>query len=74
MTECSHGMPSPASCTDCMYEGELAPPPKPAPATIDSVFRASYEGQCPGCDLPIDVGQRIARMSNGGYLHFDCAQ
>jgi hypothetical protein len=22
---CSHGMPSPASCTDCMYEGNLAP-------------------------------------------------
>lgn len=65
-------MPNPNTCVDCMYEGKQAPAPKVETPKIESVFTANYEGQCPTCNLPISVGQRIARMSNDRYIHFAC--
>jgi hypothetical protein len=58
-----------------MYEGNQKPLPKPAPPSIvKGPFRASYDGQCSGCDFPIEIGQRIAQMTTGGYVHWECAQ
>lgn len=70
---CEHGFPKPEQCVDCMYDGPVSTPTVPASAPkIDSVFTATFDGQCPACDLPIHVGQRIARMNHGGYVHFSC--
>jgi hypothetical protein len=67
--KCEHGMPSPASCVDCMYEGDLPPPPKPVPPTVEVMFTAVFEGHCRGCDEPIEVGQRICKLSDGTCVH-----
>lgn len=73
MTPCTHGMPTPGSCIDCMDEGNLAPrKPDPKP-TVEYVFEAQYPGSCGGCDLPIDEGERIARMTDETYQHAACA-
>ena len=66
---CPHGMPSPASCIDCMDEGLLPPPPKPEVPEPGHSFEAAYPGHCKGCDLPIHPGQRITAMTDGTYRH-----
>lgn len=74
---CPHGMPSPASCMDCQYEGEMPPPPPRERRTIGSPFEARIEGWCPECDLPIHAGQMIVRVvrgdgDQGAYHHETC--
>lgn len=69
---CSHGMPSPASCVDCMDDGPVAPPTRRTPRTIDATFPARYDGECHGCNLPISVGQIIHRLSDERYVHQGC--
>lgn len=74
MTACTHGMPTPGSCVECMAEGNLEPPPRPAPLEAEGwVITATFPGHCRGCNLPIDVGQQIRRMSDDSYRHQDCA-
>lgn len=55
-----------------MYDGELPPPPKPPPITVEARFEAQYEGDCGPCNLPIQIGQPIARLSDGSYVHQGC--
>lgn len=71
---CTHGMPSPASCIDCMDEGNMPPPERPTAVTVEVTFTARYNGgrNCPGCNLPILIGQRISRLSNDQYVHEGC--
>lgn len=69
---CPHGMPKPANCVSCMDEGLLPPPPRPAAPTVEAVFPARFASQCAGCNLPVHVGARLARMSDGAYLHEEC--
>lgn len=72
--ECTHGMPSPASCVDCMADGPVAPPARVEPERPGSgTWPAQFEGTCPDCVLPITVGQRIHRSSAGRYFHERCA-
>lgn len=74
MSECLHGMPSPSSCIDCMDEGNI-PIPTTEPETVEYQFLARYEGsQCPSCNLPIAVGDLVAKMSSGRYLHNGCSR
>lgn len=70
---CTHGMPSPASCIDCMDEGNMPDPPKAEAVTVEAVFAARYDGGCNECGLAIYEGQRIAKLSNGAYVHEGCA-
>lgn len=72
MTACAHGMPSKGACIECMYDEGLGPPPKD-PVTVRFAFIASYDGHCPGCNLPISAGQRILALSNDSYVHEGCA-
>lgn len=71
MRPCTHGMPTPSACVDCMDEGNIAPPPRPpalAPETGRS-FTARFDGQCPGCNLPTRPGDWIVKMNDGTYQH-----
>lgn len=70
---CSHGMPTPASCVDCMEAGPVAPPKAKEPETVVATFRARHPGQCEGCNLPIAVGQLLYRLEpSGRYVHEGC--
>lgn len=71
MTGCPHGMPSKASCFDCMNDEGLGAPATPA-VTVEAVFAARYDGHCGSCNLPISVGQRVAKLSTERYVHEDC--
>lgn len=64
---CEHGMPSPASCTECMYEHGFEPSPKPV---AQKWIEARYAGYCATCDGPIEVGDRIGGID--GVWH--CAR
>jgi hypothetical protein len=74
MTACPHGMPSPASCWECMEEGNLPAAPRPRPPEREGPsFPARYEGtHCRGCNLEIHVGQPIVRTTHGHYVHDRC--
>lgn len=78
MSGCSHGMGAPASCIDCMDEGNLPVPKQPKPTT-EFVFTAAYAGECSAssCSVGIEVGDRIASVqlspSTVVYMHARCA-
>ena len=75
MLECTHGMPSPKSCVDCMEEGPVS-----APVTWSKVgapFPARFASTCPRCDATtINVGDLVQRWDRGDdrtiYLHERC--
>lgn len=71
---CTHGMPSPASCTTCMDEIGLGPAPV-EPVTVVGTFAAKFVGTCaaPSCRGEIWPGQRISRLSDDTYVHELCA-
>lgn len=70
---CTHGMPTPASCVDCMYDGNLTPPsPTGSEATPWPAFEAIYDGDCPACGHIIHAGQQIRRTTLGRYVHDGC--
>jgi hypothetical protein len=73
--ECTHGMPTPASCWECMEDGNLPTATRTlaAPA-VEAVFTARFSGQCSACNLGIHEGQRIARMNDESYRHAHCAE
>ena len=55
-----------------MDEGPVAPTTRRIPATIEATFYARYDGQCPGCNLPIHVGSVVHRLSDERYVHQGC--
>lgn len=68
MTErCAHGMPSPASCSDCMYDGNVAPN---IVTIVGHPFKAKYVSECPICDSPIVPGDLIHKRSDDSYIHY----
>ena len=73
MSPCTHGMPHPASCVECMADGNLAPPPPPPRlVTIGPPFTGRYDDHCNGCNTGIHEGQLIVKMSDGTYRHSRC--
>lgn len=64
--ECIHGL-NPTWCSVCLHGISRS-----EPETVEYYFSAKRDGQCPGCDLPVRVGDRIAKMSTGRYLHDYC--
>jgi hypothetical protein len=65
--DCIHGL-DPRTCSTCLHG--VSRPERP---TVEYRFVAKHEGQCPECDLPIHVGDPVAKMSTGAYLHVWCA-
>lgn len=73
MRACTHGMPSPSSCLDCMDEGNLPPRPKPKYIAAQPAWPAMFPGRCPACDRRIEVGDEITRTDDDVYVHERCA-
>lgn len=69
---CPHAMPTPASCLDCMDEGNLPVKPRRR-ETVERHFVARHDGHCTGCGLPVVVGQHMVVTSNLRVLHEWCA-
>lgn len=63
---CTHGMPSPASCTSCMEEGNL-----PTVETNGS-RDAEFESRCTACSWLILAGERIGLDDSGQWVHEEC--
>ena len=72
IASCAHGMPSPASCVTCIEDGPVAPPTRSEPVTVVATFRARFDGQCPGCNLPIVPGQIAHILSDERRVHQGC--
>lgn len=67
---CPHGFAKPASCFECMEDGNIDPPARPAPATREGPdIPARYDGHCNGCNLGVHIGQPICRTTHGTYEH-----
>lgn len=71
---CPHGMPTPASCLDCMDEGLLPPPPRDDERVDpDSpVIPANFESECSVCGFPIGFRHLIKRTTKGRWIHSGC--
>lgn len=69
---CSHGMPSPKSCLDCMEEGNVEPPRW----KIIKVLAAHYPGSCRDCGGDFVVGESIKYWQkediDSAYTHINC--
>lgn len=66
--ECIHGIPE-AFCTYCNGREKRE---AVARAEQPRTFRASYDGQCPGCNLPIVRGQMVAWLPERQATHEEC--
>lgn len=80
---CPHGMPSRASCIDCMLDGPVEVQAQQSRLLdykeyIDGFIpEAQYEGQCSGCNLPIHLGEPLYRMKKGErtwWIHTTCIE
>lgn len=72
--ECTHGMPTPASCWECMEDGNLPVATRTVTVpTVEYLLTASYPGHCSDCNTAIHEGERIARMIDETYRHARCA-
>lgn len=70
--QCLHGMPTPASCTECMYDGVGVEPEREAPPFPVTTLYARFDGHCRGCDFPVYENQLIHKLSNDTYVHVGC--
>jgi hypothetical protein len=70
VTACTHGMPTPASCRDCMEDGNLPLPPREADLPV---VRARFARACPACDYRIEIGDEIVATATEGWLHEGCS-
>lgn len=68
---CDHGMPTPASCAECMEVGNL-PPTRPIEAHGSRV--AEYESRCTSCSWLILAGERIGLDDSGQWVHEECVR
>lgn len=74
MNPCTHGMPDPRSCFECMEDGNLPAPQKAAPPTpSDRTHPARFDGECSGCGFVITAGQLIRHWSDGQWRHAECS-
>lgn len=72
-TACGHGMPSPLSCIDCMNDEGVGAAPNEQ--TVEGVTTARFDSRCGcGCGTEIVVGERIALLSEAGWVTSECAR
>lgn len=70
---CTHGMPSPAACVDCMDEGPIVPLAKPRLQAARRM-EARFPGRCAADDRHrIDSGDRIGYVELVGWCCASCA-
>lgn len=74
MTPCTHGMPTPLACTECMAEGNIPPPhSRPLHTGWSRPLEARYAGRCRRCDDTIAPGDLI-RIRDGAPAHDTCVE
>lgn len=78
ITECTHGMPTPASCVQCMAEGAVLPP-RPSSTEVLVAHQwttARFATRCARVrDHLIDPGDRIGFVEEiGGWCCEECAR
>lgn len=76
MTGCGHGMPSRASCWECMEEGGLGAP-RIAPPRIVGTIRAHWPSVCPQCRSDVVEGDEIVGVEYRDsirWMHRSCAE
>ena len=64
--ECKHGL-MPESCASCKHGPAQVDRP-----VVEATFHAKFEGDCPGCNFLIHVGEKVHRLSTGRYVHEGC--
>lgn len=69
---CPHGMPTPASCLDCMEDGGLGAAPQERETAAGPAVTAACDGDCGLCHLGVHVGQRIVRTTRDRWVHAEC--
>lgn len=74
IAECTHGMPSPRACIECMEEGPVTE--MTSWQRVGSPFRAAYPADCSGCVHLVAVGALIQRWDwvdeHTAYTHQAC--
>lgn len=70
--ECSHGMPTPASCTWCMDDGPVAAPVASVEVADSEVIDARIRSRCGRCDQWVLEGDSIVHTTSGRWIHAGC--
>jgi hypothetical protein len=70
--ECIHGLGLVSACTICNGR-EARERDRDAREEGWRVFPTKFYGHCPGCNLPIHVGQMIAWQPDQPARHVECA-
>ena len=70
---CAHGMPSPASCIDCMDEGPVVALARQRPLIARSIA-ARFDGRCDHCRSRIDEGDPLHLVEVWGWVCGECAR
>lgn len=77
IVECTHGMPSPANCTQCMLDGPVGQPsPTPEQILVGPFFHltARAHGRCARrYNHRIEPGDSIAYVPDLGWVCSECA-
>lgn len=74
-SDCPHGMPSKASCVECMYDGPVgaSTPRQTEKLTAVRWMAARYEGKCARNWHDVETGDRIGYVEGVGWCCSDCA-
>lgn len=67
---CPHGMPTPASCVECMEDGPVVEPA--AWTSVGEPFYARYGGDCRACGKRFEATALVQRWDRGdetAYTH-----
>lgn len=74
MTPCTHGMPTPLACVECMANGNIPPPTTSTTRPVWSrPTEARWPGRCIICDDHIDTGDLIRTRRGTHIAHDGCA-
>lgn len=69
---CTHGMPSPASCVDCMDEGPVAPLATTV-RTATHRIEAQYHGRCAAdARHAVEPGDELGMVVDVGWCCYRC--
>lgn len=72
MDKCPHGYPTPASCFECMEDGNVEVPKREPEKAVVGPVVATWTSDCPGCGLNIWPGQRVVKTDRDRWMHKDC--
>jgi len=62
----------PATCPPCLHARRPDLTAPPAEETVAWMTVAKYTGHCPACNLPINIGDWIAKWADGVIRHDSC--